>query len=82
MNHDQGTVLIVDDERAIRLSLRTILSSIGFTIIEAARGEEALALVRTAQFDAVLLDINMPGMGGVEVCRIMRKSSPSFRSLC
>lgn len=76
MTSDQGTVLIVDDERSIRLSLRTILSSIGFTIIEAARGEEALALVRTAQFDAVLLDINMPGMGGVEVCRIMRKASP------
>ena len=76
MNRDQGTVLIVDDERSIRLSLRTILSSIGFTIIEAARGEEALALVRTAQFDAVLLDINMPGMGGVEVCRVMGKNSP------
>ena len=76
MNSDQGTVLIVDDERSIRLSLRTILSSIGFTIIEAGRGEEALALVRTAQFDAVLLDINMPGMGGIEVCRIMRKNSP------
>jgi two-component system KDP operon response regulator KdpE len=76
MTSDQGTVLIVDDERSIRVSLRTILSSIGFTIIEAGRGEEALALVRTAQFDAVLLDINMPGMGGVEVCRVMRKTSP------
>jgi two-component system KDP operon response regulator KdpE len=76
MTPDQGTVLIVDDERSIRVSLRTILASIGFTIIEAGRGEEALALVRTAQFDAVLLDINMPGMGGVEVCRVMRKSAP------
>ena len=76
MTPDQGTVLIVDDERSIRVSLRTILASIGFTIIEAGRGEEALALVRTAQFDAVLLDINMPGMGGVEVCRMMRKSVP------
>lgn len=75
MNSEQGTVLIVDDERSIRLSLRTILSGLGFMIIEAARGEEALALVRTAQFDAVLLDINMPGMGGVEVCRMMRKNS-------
>jgi two-component system KDP operon response regulator KdpE len=75
MNSDQSTVLIVDDERSIRISLRTILSSLGFMIVEAARGEEALALVRTAQFDVVLLDINMPGMGGVEVCRLMRKAS-------
>ena len=71
----QGTVLIVDDERSIRVSLRTILSNIGFEIVEAARGEEALSLVRTAPFDAVLLDINMPGMGGVEVCRQMREGS-------
>ncbi|HMG86581.1 MAG TPA: response regulator transcription factor [Terracidiphilus sp.] len=75
MNSEERTVLIVDDERSIRLSLRTILSGLGFVIIEAARGEEALALARTAQFDAVLLDINMPGMGGIEVCRMMRKNS-------
>jgi two-component system KDP operon response regulator KdpE len=66
----------VDDERSIRLSLRTILGNFGFDIVEAARGEEALALVRTEPFDAVLLDINMPGIGGIEVCRLMRKASP------
>jgi two-component system KDP operon response regulator KdpE len=75
VNSEQSTVLIVDDERSIRLSLRTILSGLDFMVVEAARGEEALALIRTAQFDAVLLDINMPGMGGVEVCRMMRKNS-------
>lgn len=75
MSQDQCTLLIVDDERSIRLSLRTILSGLDFTIVEAARGEEALSLVRTAQFDLVLLDINMPGIGGIEVCRIMRKNS-------
>jgi two-component system KDP operon response regulator KdpE len=75
MSSEQSTVLIVDDERSIRLSLRTILSGLGFMVVEAARGEEAVALIRTAQFDAVLLDINMPGMGGVEVCRMMRKNS-------
>jgi len=76
VNSEHSTVLIVDDELSIRLSLRTILSGLGFMIVEAARGEEALALVRTAQFDVVLLDINMPGIGGVEVCRLMRKSAP------
>ena len=76
MNHDQSKVLIVDDERSIRLSLRTILSELGYVIVEAARGEEALSLARAAQFDVVLLDINMPGMGGIEVCRVMRRNSP------
>jgi len=75
---DQCTVLIVDDERSIRISLRTILSGLGFEIVEAARGEEALSLVRTATFDAVLLDINMPGMGGIDVCRAIRKTLPQL----
>lgn len=76
MNDNQSTVLIVDDEASIRTSLRTILSGLGFSVVEAARGEEAVSLVRTAQFDIVLLDINMPGLGGIEVCRLMRKNAP------
>ncbi|MGD0471377.1 MAG: response regulator transcription factor [Terriglobales bacterium] len=76
MNRESANLLIVDDERSIRQSLRTILANFGFVIVEAARGEEALSLVRAAQFDAVLLDINMPGMGGIEVCRLMRRTAP------
>ena len=76
MSQENATVLIVDDERSIRASLRTILSGLGYVTVEAARGEEAIALVRTAQFDVVLLDISMPGMGGIEVCRRMRTTSP------
>lgn len=76
MNENQTTILVVDDEPSIRLSLRTILTGLGFTVVEAARGEEAVALVRTAQFDVVLLDINMPGLGGIAVCQQMRKLSP------
>lgn len=76
MSQHPCTVLIVDDERSIRVSLRTILSGLDFVIVEAARGEEALSLVRTAQFDVVLLDINMPGIGGIEVCRTIRRNSP------
>jgi two-component system, OmpR family, KDP operon response regulator KdpE len=73
---DRNSVLIVDDEPSIRISLRTILSGLGFAVIEAARGEEAVALVRTARIDIVLLDINMPGLGGVEVCRSIRRVAP------
>ena len=73
-----GTLLIVDDERSIRHSLRTILSSLGFQVIEAARGEEALELVRTAHIDAVLLDIDMPGIGGIATCRGVRREFPAI----
>ena len=78
MNSNQGTLLIVDDEQSIRHSLRTIMSSFGFQVIEAARGEEALALVRTAHVDVVLLDIDMPGIGGVGTCRGIRRAFPAL----
>jgi two-component system KDP operon response regulator KdpE len=69
-------ILIVDDESSIRRGLRSILGGLGFESVEAARGEEALSLVRTARFDAILLDLNMPGIGGVETCRRVRQIAP------
>jgi len=69
---DQGTILAVDDDSSARRVLRVTLSVMGFAVVEAARGEEALSLVRANRFDAVLLDIDMPGMGGVETCRRIR----------
>jgi two-component system KDP operon response regulator KdpE len=48
----------------------------GFSILEAARGEEALSLARVTWLDAVLLDVDMPGMGGVEACRCIRNAVP------
>src|SRR6202050_4192274 len=72
VNTGQGTILVVDDDSATRRALRVTLSGMGFTIVEAARGEEALSLVRVTWFDAVLLDVDMPGMGGVETCRSIR----------
>jgi two-component system, OmpR family, KDP operon response regulator KdpE len=71
-----GTVLVVDDESSIRRALRATLSSLGFVMVEAGRGEEAMLLVRSTQFHAVLLDINMPGLGGIETCRGMRRAFP------
>lgn len=73
---ESGLILIVDDEISIRRALQRTLSGIGYGIMEAARGEEALTLVGSTSFDAVLLDINMPGMDGIETCKAMRKIQP------
>jgi two-component system, OmpR family, KDP operon response regulator KdpE len=76
VNTMQGKVLIVDDEPSIRRALRTTFGTLGFDIAEAVTGEQALPLLQTANFDAVLLDINMPGMGGLEACREIRRQFP------
>jgi len=74
LNTEQGSILVVDDDTATRRALRVALSGMGFAVVEAARGEEALSLVRVSWFDAVLLDVDMPGMGGVETCRRIRSA--------
>jgi two-component system, OmpR family, KDP operon response regulator KdpE len=69
-------VLVVDDEPAIRRALRPPLTELGFELTEASRGEMALDILRTEPFDAVLLDVNMPGIGGIETLRRIRAASP------
>jgi two-component system KDP operon response regulator KdpE len=69
-------ILVVDDEPAIRRALRPPLMELGFQVAEASRGEEALQALRAAQYDAVLLDINMPGIGGIETLRRIRTFAP------
>lgn len=69
-------ILVVDDEPQIRRVMRATLVGKGYMVNTAHDGEEALDKVREERYDLILLDINMPGMGGIEVCRIMRKSAP------
>jgi len=76
MNLPVIRVLIVDDEAAIRRALRPPLTELGFQIFEASRGEEALQLLHSTQVDVVLLDINMPGIGGIETLRRIRAATP------
>jgi two-component system KDP operon response regulator KdpE len=70
-----STILIVDDEPQIRRVMRTTLSSNGYSVIEARSGEEALEMMRKERPELVLLDVNMPGMSGLDVCREIRDQS-------
>jgi len=70
-----ANILVVDDEPQIRRVMRTTLSSQGYVITEAKTGEEALELMRKERPDLILLDVNMPGMGGLEACREIRRAS-------
>ncbi|HYM13916.1 MAG TPA: response regulator transcription factor [Bryobacterales bacterium] len=67
-----GRILVVDDEPRIRRFMRTTLTGAGFEVEDAKTGEEGLEKLREFRPDLVLLDINMPGMGGLGACRAMR----------
>src|SRR6202158_3411769 len=67
-----GRILVVDDEPQIRRIMRTTLTGAGYEVDDAKTGEEGLTKAREFRPDLVLLDINMPGMGGLATCRELR----------
>ena len=70
-----AAILVVDDEPQIRRVMRTTLSSHGYVIREATTGEEAVEAVRKERPDLILLDVNMPGIGGIAAAREIREMS-------
>ena len=72
-NVAQATVLIVDDESAIRDSLRMVLEYEGLRVVEASSGDQGLQQVRRVQPDAILLDIKMPELDGLQVLQLLRE---------
>lgn len=71
----QGRILVVDDDPQIRRIMRTTLPGAGYEVDDAKTGEEALDKLRQFRPDLVLLDINMPGMGGLAACKAIRADS-------
>ncbi|MGA2717017.1 MAG: response regulator transcription factor [Bryobacteraceae bacterium] len=71
-----GNILVTDDDSDLRWVLGTTLGALGFGVVSSSNGEQALLEVGTRRFDAVVLDVNMPGMGGIETCRRIRKKAP------
>src|SRR6059036_2962893 len=70
-----ASILVVDDEPQIRRVMRSTLTNHGYVILEAKNGEEAIEVARKEKPDLILLDVNMPGMNGVDACREIRRGS-------
>src|SRR5271169_1710731 len=68
-------VVIADDESIIRLDLKEILEGDGYFVVgEAARGDDALTMIKEHQPELALLDVKMPGLDGIEVARQLKNS--------
>lgn len=72
------TILVIDDEKAIRNTLKDILSFEGFTVEEAGDGAEGLALIEKNNYDCILCDIKMPKMDGIEVLDKVKELKPDI----
>lgn len=72
------SILIVEDDSALRRSLRSTLSAEGLNVKDVGTGEQAMAELRQNRHAIVLLDLNMPGMGGMATCRAMRNALPGL----
>lgn len=76
MEHENSTVLVVDDEGAIRYSVTKTLERVGYQVVTASSGEEALEIMAGQNFDVVLTDIRMPGISGVDLLARIKEQSP------
>jgi len=73
---NKAEILVVDDEKNIRMTLSRALETIAESVDTAVNGEDALEKIREKDYDLVLLDLKMPGMGGMEVLRRLREIRP------
>jgi CheY-like chemotaxis protein len=78
MSSPLGRVLVVDDDPNVGAMLRDLLTTLGYVVKNAVRGAEALLLVPVFEPDVVLLDLQMPGMSGIEVLDHLRRDYPSL----
>ncbi|MGJ5634629.1 response regulator transcription factor RpaB [Nostoc sp. CALU 1950] len=75
LSSDKGKILVVDDEASIRRILQTRLEMIGYSVVTASDGEEALSAFRKETPDLIVLDVMMPKLDGYGVCQELRKQS-------
>jgi DNA-binding NarL/FixJ family response regulator len=71
--HERPSILVVEDDAPFREHVRVVLEQAGFTVVEAASGEDALRIVGENEPTLVLLDVHLPGFSGYEICRSLRE---------
>ena len=74
-------ILVAEDDGAIRLALADTLAGAGYAVLQAPDGKEALGLLLTQRVDLALLDVNMPGINGFKLLKIMGKECPGIPSI-
>lgn len=79
LNNKEGAILIVEDDPALRHSLATMLQTLGFKVCDVSTGEYALLELRQEPHEVLLLDLNMPGMGGIAACKRIRELHPKLQ---
>jgi DNA-binding NtrC family response regulator len=71
-----GTVLVVDDEEPVRVALTQVLQRLGYAVIAAESGEEALERLQQAPVEVIVTDQHMPGLSGIDLLKIVRVRHP------
>ena len=79
MKHTKKTILIVEDSPVQALALSTLLESLGVNILHAADGQSGVEMARRNMPELILLDVEMPGMNGLEACCRLRDDSGTAR---
>ncbi len=76
---DKGLVVLVEDDAIVRMISAELLRDLHYEVAEAASGEEALAVLKSASADVLITDLNLPGMSGDDLARAARLLSPHIR---
>lgn len=72
----KNTILVVDDEQQIRDMFSKAFSNAGYTVQTAESAEEALEILKNEKYEVLFLDLNLPGMNGIDLCRKIREYYP------
>lgn len=78
-NNEKGVILVVDDEKEVTLSLKGFFAALGYDMLSALNGNEALDVIDSIRLDLILLDVRMPGVDGIHILKKVRKEKPKTK---